>query len=356
VGEGGDIGMNYFIEELCQILEQNQPVVMATVLAHEGSTPRGAGSRMLVLPGGKIIGTIGGGKVEAEVMQTASELFDSETSQIRFFDLRTRPDLNDLDVICGGQMTILIEYIHATVENIDAFQELQAALKRGRNSLMIASLEQTSNKVCVGIRCHIQQRGKIPHNCPYPETDLHQLAAQARETQIPVVVSAGKQDYLVESYTMSGTVFIFGAGHVAKQVAVISNIVGFMTVVLDDRKDFANTDRFPGVDQILVLDTFEEALQELSINANSYIVILTRGHRHDQTVLSQALKTKAGYIGMIGSRKKRDTIYQNLLGGGFTPKDIDRVHSPIGLGIQAETPEEIGVSIVAELILERAKR
>ena len=93
--------MDYFIEELCQILIQKQPVVMATVLSHQGSTPRGAGSRMLVLPGGEIIGTIGGGKVEAEVMQTASELFDSETSQIRYFDLRTRPDLDDLDVICG---------------------------------------------------------------------------------------------------------------------------------------------------------------------------------------------------------------------------------------------------------------
>ena len=348
--------MNHYIGELCQILKQKQPLVMATVLSHQGSTPRGAGSRMLVLAGGEIIGTIGGGKVEAEVMQTASELFDSQTSQIRSFDLRARPDLNDLDVICGGQMTILIEYIHATVENIDVFQELQTALKQGQNSFMIALLEQTSTRVRVGQRCHIQPRGKISDNCPYPETDLHQLAAQAGETQIPVVLSAGEQEYLVESYIITGTVFIFGAGHVAKQVAAISKMVDFTTVVLDDRKEFANTDRFPGADQILVLDSFEEALQRLIIDANSYIVILTRGHHHDQTVLAQALKTNAGYIGMIGSRKKRDTIYRNLLNGAFAQKDIDRVHSPIGLGIQAETPEEIGVSIVAELILERAKK
>ena len=155
---------------------------------------------------------------------------------------------------------------------------------------------------------------------------------------------------------MSETVLIFGAGHVAKQLAAISKIVGFTTVVLDDRKEFANPERFPGADQILVLDTFEDSLQGLSIDTDSYIVILTRGHRHDQTVLSQALKTNAGYIGMIGSRKKRDTIYRNLLDGDFTTKDIDRVHSPVGLDIQAETPEEIGVSIVAELILERAKK
>ena len=329
---------------------------MATVLSHQGSTPRGAGSRMLILAGGEIIGTIGGGKVEAEVMRTAAELFDSQTSQIRSFDLRTRPDLDDLDVICGGQMTILIEYIHATVENIDAFQELQTALKQGQSSFMIASLERTSHGVRVGKRCHIQQRKKISHDRPYSEADLHQLAAQAGETRIPVVLSAGKQEYLVEPYIMTGTVFIFGAGHVAKYVAAISKMVGFSTVILDDRKEFANSDRFPDADQIRVLGGFEEALQGLSIDADSYIVILTRGHRHDQTVLSQALKTNAGYIGMIGSRKKRDTLYRNLLDGDFAQKDIDRVHSPIGIGIQAETPEEIGVSIVAELILERAKR
>ena len=329
---------------------------MATVLSHQGSTPRGAGSRMLVLRGGEIIGTIGGGKVEAEVMQTASELFDSESSQIRHFDLRTRPDLDDLDVICGGQMAILIEYMHATAQNIDTFQELQTSLKQGRKSLMIASLEQTSRRVRLGKRCLIQPRGKISDNCPYPEMDLQRLVEQLGETQIPVVLSAGKQEYLVESYIESETVLIFGAGHVAQQLATISKMVGFTTVVLDDRKEFANPERFPGADQILVLETFENSLQGLSIDTDSYIVILTRGHRHDQTVLSQALKTDAGYIGMIGSRKKRDTIYRNLLDGGFTPKDIDRVHSPVGLDIQAETPEEIGVSIAAELILERAKK
>ncbi len=329
---------------------------MATVLSHQGSTPRGAGSRMLILPDGEIIGTIGGGKVEAEVMQTASELFNSQTSQIRSFDLRARPDLDDLDVICGGQMTILIEYIDATAENNNAFQELQTTLNQGQNSFMVASLQQADGCVHIGKRCLIQENGKSSDNCPYSATDLHQLMTQARGTRIPVLLSAGEQAYLIEPFFMTGTIFIFGAGHVAKQVAAISKMVGFTTVVLDDRKQFANSDRFPTADQVMVLDTFDTALQELNMDVNSYIVIVTRGHRHDQTVLSQTLKTDAGYIGMIGSRKKRDTIYRNLLDGEFTQKDIDRVHSPIGLEIEAETPEEIAVSIVAELILERAKR
>ena len=348
--------MNHYTEELCQRLKQGQPVVMATVLSHQGSTPRGAGSRMLVLASGEIIGTIGGGKVEAEVMQTASELFDSKTSQIHFFDLRTRPDLDDLDVICGGQMTILIEHIDATIENAHIFQELHSSLKQHINSFMIASLQQTSDSVLLGHRCLIQNNKAITPNCPHSERDLRQLTAQAGETRIPVLLSVGQQEYLIEPYFMAGTVFIFGAGHVAKQVATISKMVGFTTVVLDDREEFANAERFPTADQVRVLDRFDSAMQDLNMDANSYIVIVTRGHRHDQTVLAQALKTDACYIGMIGSHKKRDTIYRNLLDDGFTQKDIERAHSPIGLGIKAETPEEIAVSIVAELILERAQK
>jgi len=329
---------------------------MATVLSHQGSTPRGAGSRMLVLASGEIIGTIGGGKVEAEVIQTASQLFDSKTTQIQFFDLRTRPDLDDLDVICGGQMTILTEYIDATVENTQTFQELQSSLKQHINSFMIASLQQTPDSVHMGQRCLIQKNKAIAPNCPYSENDLHQLAAQARGTQIPVLLSAGQQEYLIEPYFMNGTVFIFGAGHVAKQVAIISRMVGFTTIVLDDRKEFANADRFPTADQVLVLDRFDIALEGLGLDTNSFIVIVTRGHRHDQTVLAQSLKTDACYIGMIGSHKKRDTIYRNLLDADSPKKILSGCTSPIGLGIKAETPEEIAVSIVAELILERGKR
>jgi len=121
-------------------------------------------------------------------------------------------------------------------------------------------------------------------------------------------------------------------------------------VVLDDRSEFANQERFPKADELRVLDRFENAFSGLSADSNSFLVILTRGHSHDRTVLAQALRTQAGYIGMIGSHRKRDTIYQSLRDEGFTNADLDRVHCPIGLDIGGETPEEIAVSIVAEMI------
>ena len=131
-------------------------------------------------------------------------------------------------------------------------------------------------------------------------------------------------------------------------------MVDFRTVALDDRAEFANAERFAEAEEVIVLADFEKALDGLDIGPDSYVVILTRGHSHDQTVLEQALGTEAGYIGMIGSHKKRDTIYQSLLQKGFTQEDLKRVHSPIGLSIKAETPEEIAVSIIGEMVAHRA--
>jgi xanthine dehydrogenase accessory factor len=131
-------------------------------------------------------------------------------------------------------------------------------------------------------------------------------------------------------------------------------MVDFRTVVIDDRAEYANAERFARADRINVVPSFHQAFDGLDIDRDSFLVILTRGHLHDKTVLEQALKTDAGYIGMIGSRRKRDLIYRELLDKGFTSEDLGRVHAPIGLAIDAETPEEIAVSIVAELIQVRA--
>jgi xanthine dehydrogenase accessory factor len=147
---------------------------------------------------------------------------------------------------------------------------------------------------------------------------------------------------------------LFGAGHVAQPTAHLASLVGFQVHVYDDRREYANRERFPDAHAIHLLETFDEASDGPVLGADDFVVILTRGHLHDQNVLAQTLSTGAGYIGMIGSRKKRRTIYRNLLDQGIAQQDIDRVHSPIGLSIGAETPEEIAVSIVAELIAVRA--
>lgn len=144
-----------------------------------------------------------------------------------------------------------------------------------------------------------------------------------------------------------------GAGHVSLFVARLAKMVGFSITLIDDRPEFANYQRFPEADNILITD-FKQAFEQLEISQNSYILIITRGHLHDKTVLQHALGTNASYIGMIGSTKKRNIIYKALMDEGFSKNDLEKVYSPIGIDINAETPEEIAVSIVGELIKKRA--
>jgi len=150
------------------------------------------------------------------------------------------------------------------------------------------------------------------------------------------------------------TLYCFGTGHVAVPTAHIAATVGFHVVVMDDRAEFANAARFPDADQIIGTDNYQRAFAGLKINEDSFVVIMTRGHQFDRVVLEQALKTRAGYIGMISSRHKRDTVFRALRAKGFRKLELERVHAPIGIDIGSETPEEIAVSIVAELVKVRA--
>jgi xanthine dehydrogenase accessory factor len=270
--------MTQLDDHIHRLLENGEELVLATVLSHKGSTPRTAGTRMVIRRDGTILGTIGGGIVEARVMETAPEVFETRASAERSFEL-THQITDTMDMICGGHMSVRLEYIAPSPVNIEKFKQ-----------------------------------------------------------------------FFEESRRLHKTAFLFGAGHVSQQLAKLTHMVGFRTVVLDDRAEFANRDRFPEMDRVQVLERFENAFSGLSVDATCFIVILTRGHSHDRTVLAQALGTKAAYIGMIGSHRKRDTIYRSLMEEGFTKADLDRVHCPIGLDIGGETPEEIAVSIVAEMI------
>ena len=181
---------------------------------------------------------------------------------------------------------------------------------------------------------------------------VRQLTGEAAGVLLHTEI-VGDQRFLIESVRPGCTVVVFGAGHVSQQVVPLCENVGFRTIVLDDRSEYACQERFTSETEVMALDSFDN-WGGLTIDAGCYIVILTRGHIHDKNVLAQALRTSAGYIGMIGSRRKRDKIYQALREEGFMQQDINRVYSPIGLDIGAETPAELAVSIVGELIKIRA--
>lgn len=167
-------------------------------------------------------------------------------------------------------------------------------------------------------------------------------------------VDAKRPESFIADFDEKSTAFIFGAGHVGKALEPILRSVNFTTRVIDDRPDFANRERFPDADEVLVIDSFRDAYQGMETDKNSYIIILTRGHSWDYDVLKQTLKRTAAYIGMIGSKSKVAEIYGLLREDGFSQEELNRVYSPVGMSIFAETPEEIAISITGEMIKVRA--
>ncbi len=273
-----------FLEDrMIDLLENGEAFVLAKIVTHDGSTPRTAGTMMVIRKNGQILGTIGGGIVEARVIQYADEVFHDKKPVFKAFHLEPSVT-NTMDMICGGNLGISLDYVPAEEKSLAWAKELK------------------------------EQRLKLRKK-----------------------------------------VVLVGAGHVSKETAMLAGYVGFETWVMDDRKEFANQKRFQTADTIAVLEDFKNVFKDLEITKHHYVVIVTRGHLHDKTVLKQALKTPAGYIGMIGSKKKRDAIYNALQEEGVTDADLKRVYSPVGLEIGAQSPEEIAVSIVAQLIQRRTQ-
>jgi xanthine dehydrogenase accessory factor len=340
-------------KKLAVLLSEGEDVVLATILNRSGSAPRAVGSRMVVRSDGSILGTIGGGILEARVQEFAREVFETRKARVSDFTL-TAEDASRMGMICGGNVRVLIHHVDAAQSaQSQLYQDIGRVLEGRRQAWLVTAISQGNGEAIV------PEHGLVAQDDSYTGTLdrglVRKVVAQFSGRQ-PDVVWHGDDGFLVEPLGREGSVLIFGAGHVSRELAPLTRRVGFHTIVLDDRREFANRDRFPLADEVIVLDSFEGALNDLTIDAESYLVVVTRGHAHDETVLRRALSTNAGYIGMIGSRRKRNAIYESLLGEGFTNKDLERVHSPIGLNIAAETPEEIAVSIVAELIQVRAEK
>ena len=160
----------------------------------------------------------------------------------------------------------------------------------------------------------------------------------------------------IEEFKLKSDAYVFGGGHVAYALEPLLRHVDFTVTIVDDRQEYSNPERYPNAKRTIVCENFDHCFDEIETDDDSYIIIVTRGHRGDLAVLRQALQRPNAYIGMIGSKRKNNLLYDELKKEGFTQEQLGRVHAPIGLEIKSETPEEIGVSIVAELIMVRAEK
>ena len=248
-------------EEIVRLKKEGVPSALATIVQCIGSSPQKEGAKMLLREDGSVLGTLGGGCLEAEVLQVAKMAIRDGSARTIPFELTEKHG----GLVCGGKVLVYIEPV-------------------------------------------------------IPDPDL----------------------------------VILGAGHVGKALSKLAGFAGFRVTVTDDRAEHANRENIPDADNILVAG-FQDVFSHIIPGRSTYIVIATRGHNHDLEALRAALRTEAQYIGLLGSRRKKALLYKTLGGEGFAKEALNRIITPVGLDIGSVTPEEIAISIMAQIIMVRRK-
>jgi len=349
---------------LKEVFDQNLEAALITVTSVLGSTPRKPGAKMLVLPDGTTVGTIGGGCGEAEARREAFNVITAHTPRIHFLNM-TADIAQEEGMVCGGIMGLFIEYFGSPnpVETTNLNKDYLLALESYYNPVLVTVIEAAEEQL-IGKKLVVKSNGDVLGDLSLEE--LNRVAIESAKTVSrrcqPLLISFDADlklcetsvtkaafRLLIEPPTTVVKLLILGAGHIARPLATMAKILGYEVTVVDDRPSFANFTRFNTADTI-ICDDFERALDTININPQTFVVIITRGHRYDKVCLKKVINQPASYIGMIGSCKRVKALIAELEDEGVQSELLQKLYSPIGLKIGAETPEEIAVSILSELI------
>ncbi|WP_294512411.1 XdhC/CoxI family protein [uncultured Intestinimonas sp.] len=336
--------MKELFEALRAALDRGEGAVLCTIVASSGSAPRGAGAKMAVFADGACRGTIGGGAVERKSQEYAQELLRSGgASLVHAFRLSPN-EVQDIGMICGGNVTVAFQVLDAAaLPVLDAIVE---ALTRCDEDVWLITPVQEGLSWSLGLY-------DASHGLRFAD-------ALSMEDLRPMLLSRGvlrkeAPSFYVEPLVRAGVVYLFGGGHVGRELCPLLAHVGFRVVLFDDRPQAALPQRFPQASRVILGD-YRRIFDHITVTDRDYVVIMTPGHQSDFELLAQVLTTPAPYIGCIGSRRKAAAARERLAELGFPPAELDRVHSPIGLPIGGETPAEIAISIAAQLIAHRSGR
>ncbi len=333
--------MKQLLGPLLAALREGDAAMLVSVLSRQGSAPRGEGAAMLVLCSGEALGTVGGGRAEYEAQRQAASLLAAGEDRVETYRY-TPNEVADLGMICGGTVELLFHFIAPSEENIALFARLAAACGPACHAAAYLARRIEHGRVTeTGLADGAGQLG------------LAGFAVRGHGTARPKLYVEGDGFVFVEPVHRPGRLYLFGGGHVSQALCPALAKLDFRVTVYEDRPEFLSPERFPDA-EALVLGPFDGVLDKLPVGAADYCVVMTRGHLADVSILRQLLSTKASYIGCIGSRRKTELTKTKLLAEGFTEADFARVHAPIGLPIGAETPDEIAVSVAAQLIAHRA--
>ena len=331
-------------------IKNKRNFVISTVTRTQGSTPQKPGAKLLVREDGSGVGTLGGGCVEGDIWFASSEKIKREESaEVRPYELNE--DLAAKDgLVCGGTMHFMIDPIENKLEFEFFLDEIQKAYNGDKPVALVQVLE-SKNKEEISRKILIREDGSKSGILISEETD-EKLVKESRE-----LLALGKNKTLIvderlfylEAFTTPPKLLIAGGGHVSKAIANLAKPLGFELNIFDDRDEFANKERFPEADDVKVA-SYGEGFDKFDINANTFIIIATRGHRQDDTATKAALGTNASYVGLLGSKWKTILIIEKLLSEGIDDQTFKKLKAPVGINIGARTPEEIAISIISEIL------
>lgn len=311
--------MSQLFDTLRSILESGRTAVTSVVIACRGSTPRAPGAMMLVGEGIPTEGTVGGGQAEFYAVKEAVAMLsaDAVTCTVRTYECLSQEELKKMGREYGGEVDLLF-----------------LRWEPDRLPLVLA--------VCAALGTNSDSSLRIRYADDFWQGDI-----------LSEAVTLSAPGIFCMKLAESGYCYVFGGGHVSRALVPLLSGVDFPCVVLDERPEYASPAVFP-----TAVKTYNGNLPQLAreahLGSGDCVIIMTRGHQGDYEVLTEALCSQAWYIGMVGSRRKMEATFQRLAADGFTPAEIGRVVTPIGLDIEAETPNEIAVSVTAQLIRCRA--
>ncbi len=347
--------MENIYRKLIEFADRGETVAIATVIRTRGSVPRETGAKMIIHPQGQHVGTVGGGCGEAEVMRAALDVIATGEALIVQADLAGEISMESQGV-CGGAMDIFVE-TWPPPGCQELVRWLLQSIEERKSMALLTVVSATGEEAgCLTNKALIWLDQQPVSNLGLGQMESTileeaRLALEEGECRLLEYEIAGqKVEVFVEVHRPPPTLLIVGAGHIAVPLAQMGKLLDFEVVVLDDRASLANKERFPPADRVIAAH-FEETLRHFPIDENTYVVLITRGHQHDVTCLLEILDSPAAYIGMIGSRRRVAAVFQLLEEErGLPGQKLQRVYAPIGLDIGAETPAEIAVSIIAEVV------
>lgn len=355
-------------KQLKKLRDEKKDIVLMTIVSGEGSVPRKEGASMLLGEGGKQYGTIGGGAAEYSALQISQKLLEEMNGVIDSLKAESpkkkrgeriagiKPTLKwfqmdgqevfSQEMICGGRIQVLFTLI--SKEDAGADQWIGKGLRLsedGEKFVFFLPMELSSENVQVISATELDEKPM--------EGYLIDCIGTGRLADKGILETSHGKIY-AETFDCGGKVYLFGAGHISKALVPILESIQFDCVVLDDREELLTKDRFGKAKECRVVD-YQNISKYVSVTDGDYILILTRGHSFDFEVERFALQTNAYYIGMVGSKRKIAISHEKLRSEGFDEVILKRVHAPIGLPIGSRTPEEIAISIAAEMIAVRAR-